>query len=972
MKIYCLPFLLKLPKNKKYKMKKITVLILIVITGYFIFTGQKNSEGSKNSGKQKVEAPRIWNIHKLMKWYTDRGLTLPDYIPNEINNMNRSRNFMTDIDQPDVRVFPSNNAQSENSIAISQVNPQNLFISVNMPFTQSWFFSTNGGSNWFGSESDPNNYSNFGDPVALFDLSGNAYWATLTSPGGIGVTKTTNFGVTWGPLWYADPPNHTSDDKEHVMTDLSGVYPNNLYMALTDFGFGNPPIIYSRSTNGGANWSARVSLTTGVPFGQGVNIQTGPNGEVYIAWASYPATLPENGIGFAKSTDGGETFTTPSVIFPINGIRTSNGGIPEYGNTRVNSFPSMAVDRSTGVRRGWIYIVYPDKSTGDADVYVNRSTDGGATWSDKIRVNSEPSGDGKPQWMSSASVDPTNGVLSISYYSMDSTGFLTSRILATSFDGATTWDRQRVSDARFVMGPIPGFAAGYAGDYYETASHSGKVIPCWSDNRPGPWQAFVSVVSLGPSISHVPLPNTENLNGPYIVNALISTAGSGLVTGKTKVFWGRNTISDSIVMTNSSGNNWTASIPGNGAQAQYRYYISTIDSMGRTASAPNNAPPAYYSFIASSDTARPVITFTPLGNQPITLWPSTVSASVTDNIGLDSVWVRWYKNTPANLKHFRLPNTGGNNYSAPFNSTASDVSIGDSIFYKIFAVDNSALHNADSTALVKFKIINTYLCQDFSSTEFPPQNWSVEYSGTLYWVRSDASGYGAGTGSAEFNFYDAMPGTTQSLITLTFAPTITGDSIKFDHAYCTYQDEVDQLEITTSSNGGGSYSPLVLLDGGTSGPLVTAPPDLDPFIPSSSQWATKKYPLPAGTNKIQFKAISQYGNNLYLDNICVVGPSVGISNLVNNLIPEHYSLSQNYPNPFNPSTIINYSISKSNLVTLKIYDILGKEVALLINEKQNAGNYSVQFNGANLSSGIYFYSIQSGEFNDVKRMVLVK
>ncbi|MEZ4691582.1 MAG: hypothetical protein R3A12_16055 [Ignavibacteria bacterium] len=91
----------------------------------------------------------------------------------------------------------------------------------------------------------------------------------------------------------------------------------------------------------------------------------------------------------------------------------------------------------------------------------------------------------------------------------------------------------------------------------------------------------------------------------------------------------------------------------------------------------------------------------------------TVTANVTDNIGLDSVWVRWYKNTTANTKHFRLPNTGGNVYSAMFNSLNSDVSIGDSIFYKIYAQDNSLLHNSDSTVLNKFKIINAFLCQRF-------------------------------------------------------------------------------------------------------------------------------------------------------------------------------------------------------------------------------------------------------------------
>jgi hypothetical protein len=87
-----------------------------------------------------------------------------------------------------------------------------------------------------------------------------------------------------------------------------------------------------------------------------------------------------------------------------------------------------------------------------------------------------------------------------------------------------------------------------------------------------------------------------------------------------------------------------------------------------------------------------------------------------------------------------------------------------------------------------------------------------------------------------------------------------------------------------------------------------------------------------------------------------------------------YSLSQNYPNPFNPSTSIKYSIPVSGFVTLKVYDILGNEVASLVNANQNAGQYSVDFNTSslNLSSGVYFYKLSTGNFTDVKKMSLIK
>lgn len=90
------------------------------------------------------------------------------------------------------------------------------------------------------------------------------------------------------------------------------------------------------------------------------------------------------------------------------------------------------------------------------------------------------------------------------------------------------------------------------------------------------------------------------------------------------------------------------------------------------------------------------------------------------------------------------------------------------------------------------------------------------------------------------------------------------------------------------------------------------------------------------------------------------------------LIPKNFDLSQNYPNPFNPSTTIEYSIPKDANVTMKIYDVLGKEVATLVNEQRSAGTYIINWNASNFSSGLYFYRITAGEFTDTKKMFLIK
>ena len=98
-----------------------------------------------------------------------------------------------------------------------------------------------------------------------------------------------------------------------------------------------------------------------------------------------------------------------------------------------------------------------------------------------------------------------------------------------------------------------------------------------------------------------------------------------------------------------------------------------------------------------------------------------------------------------------------------------------------------------------------------------------------------------------------------------------------------------------------------------------------------------------------------------------------------NYSPNGFSLSQNYPNPFNPTTYIKFTIPKSGLVTLKVYNVFGKEIVTLVNEIKSAGEHSIDFNGTNLSSGVYFYhitvhsdKIDATEFVDVKKMLLLK
>ncbi len=112
------------------------------------------------------------------------------------------------------------------------------------------------------------------------------------------------------------------------------------------------------------------------------------------------------------------------------------------------------------------------------------------------------------------------------------------------------------------------------------------------------------------------------------------------------------------------------------------------------------------------------------------------------------------------------------------------------------------------------------------------------------------------------------------------------------------------------------------------------------------------------------------GSEMYLDDIELSMDIV--SDVEDEFQPLTFQLMQNYPNPFNPSTKIQYQVSNTSHITLKVYDVLGNEVATLVNEEKQAGIYELYFNASSLSSGVYLYKIQAGSFIETKKMILLR
>src|SRR4030095_1512086 len=114
------------------------------------------------------------------------------------------------------------------------------------------------------------------------------------------------------------------------------------------------------------------------------------------------------------------------------------------------------------------------------------------------------------------------------------------------------------------------------------------------------------------------------------------------------------------------------------------------------------------------------------------------------------------------------------------------------------------------------------------------------------------------------------------------------------------------------------------------------------------------------------------GNGSGLDIVTLKYSQLTVVNLRSGEIPTNYSLSQNYPNPFNPVTRIKFQIPHQGNVHLAIYDIMGKEMEVIVNENLQPGTYEIEWNATNFASGVYYYRITAGDFSETKKLILIK
>ena len=408
----------------------------------------------------------------------------------------------------------SSQPQNESSIAINPLRPNVLFASAVDYRNGAWaYISTNSGQSWRNvSLGDVRTgWPTGNDPSVAFDHLGHGYVMygalvrnnpdpTRNGQSGIYISKSTDDGVTWTkhiPVIEhqgAMTRDSALEDKYYIEIDRSTASPRLGWMytpwkRVIDAD-SSTQIMFSRSTDGGATWGAPVAVSPRKPgtsldttFGQSFPITAcGPDGVVYVVWHDGPI----RSIGFARSNDGGATFTSPR--YPVQGNPT-HGTAKKVGNDvyhvlkntfRAETYPTIMVDNSSSVRRGWIYLAWAAGET--PDVRFIRSSDGGETWSAPKVIHSVTTNDQFWPWLS---VDQTNGDIAVMYSDSrhDTANIFIDQYVSYSSDGGDTWIDRRATDAMSDFRQNPFQSGIFAGDYSGNAFLDGKIYPSFLDTR---------------------------------------------------------------------------------------------------------------------------------------------------------------------------------------------------------------------------------------------------------------------------------------------------------------------------------------------------------------------------------------------------------------------------------------------------------------------------------------------------------
>lgn len=446
------------------------------------------------------------------------------------------------------------------------------------------------------------------------------------------------------------------------------------------------------------------------------------------------------------------------------------------------------------------------------------------------------------------------------------------------------------------------------------------------------------------------LKNTEQMSSSYPVTATITTTAT---LQSVDLFWDNDGSFPykKVSMSLNSGK-YTAAIPAQTSPTYVEYFVLAKTSKGPL-------PYLLSKFYVGPDTIKPTVTIIDTLKNTIAVNSSTeLRVQVSDDIGVDSLSVKiLYKVNNGTEQSIALTKSIGDLYQGKIIPTQLFNS-GDVVTYYITASDVSQNKNIGRAPLsgVKQFIVGREIVDDFEDTS--SNKWDLglwNYTNKLKY-----KGLYSITDSPDSNYKP----NTQRTLTLKQGFNLEPFTTAMLTYYRRYSIDISDTVFVEVSNNGTTWQALKTLNG-----LAFWQQDkllLDAFVGAGNTNVTIRF-------RFRTDPIDETKDGIYIDDVEILTNNFTVGVPDEQIqAPYTFSLVQNFPNPFNPITTIQFSIAEESFTSLKVYDAIGREVAVLVNERKSPGSYTVHFDASQLASGVYYYKIISGNYSDVKKMVVIK
>jgi subtilisin family serine protease len=451
--------------------------------------------------------------------------------------------------------------------------------------------------------------------------------------------------------------------------------------------------------------------------------------------------------------------------------------------------------------------------------------------------------------------------------------------------------------------------------------------------------------------------NTENTSSSFPVRARVNESTHVV---SIDLFWDTDGEFPfhKITMANEGGGVFRADIPAQNTDTQVEYFV-----LARTAS--GYLPYTLNVFTVGTDVIPPTIVISDTLRNSINLkGPYALTAQLMDNLGVDtsSLLLHYVVNngSASTIRFDKMPI--GDYYVAAL-VPSSPFTSGDTVSYYVTAVDRAAAKNQSrypTTGSLHFmvgrEVIDNFEQQAADVWDFGGWGYSTKYR------------HGGSKSITDSPFGNYAPNSDKSLTLKKSYDLTQHTKVELQFYAKVFVDPTDTVYVE-ATRAGIEWTTIKTLTGidNTLGGLAKYIARFDMFTGVGSDSVRVRFRLKSdGTNQ---------ADGICADDIEIVTGSIVTSvkdQEYTHTIPSAYLLEQNYPNPFNPATTITYQLPKSGSVTLKIYDMLGKEVMTLVNEQKELGRYTVQFDASSLASGMYIYQLRANDYTSTKKMLLLK